>query len=65
MNTERWFEVYEFVDNDLIKGTRTLMDCDTYKEAQSFVFDYCLRHEGKELFIDQWEMNNGIAKRVF
>jgi len=57
---EKWFEVYEFVDNDIMNGTKTLETFVTYEEAEK----YC--DGDSEKFIDEWEIKQGgIPMRVF
>jgi hypothetical protein len=57
---DTWYEVYEFVDGDIINGTQTLEVFDTRREAE----EYC--KDNPNQFIDHWKMGeNGIPVRVF
>lgn len=56
MEKTTWFEVYEFVDNDLIKGTRTIADFNTLAEAKKFIWEQQFKNS-KNLFIDEWIKN--------
>jgi len=60
-----WFEVFCFVDNDVINGTETKETFDTLQEAETYLEKH--KEEG-ELYIDEWEINQdgtGIAKKIF
>ena len=66
MTKTTWFEVYEFVDNDMINGTRTIADFPTIEEAKNFVWEQQFKNAKRNLFIDEWKENvGGIAERVF
>lgn len=66
MTKTTWFEVYEFVDNDIINGTQTIEQFDSIEEADKFISEEQCKNNERKLFIDEWEMNedgSGIAQR--
>jgi hypothetical protein len=68
MEKTNWFEVYEYVDNDMTNGTRTIADFPTIEEAKQFVWEQQFNNSERKLLVDQWEMNEdgiGIAQRKF
>lgn len=59
--TANWFEVYQFIDNNLIMGTETIRNFPTIEDAKKFT-DGNLNY-----FIDEWQGNDdgtGIPTRV-
>ena len=60
MEKTTWFEVYEFVNDDIMEGTRTLEVFYTLEEAEK----YCEGHENR--YIDEWQQDSkGCANRIF